>query len=112
MTFSDKYFNRHLTLALFTRSLPNGQKCNRKWLLYSPSEGSVYFFVCKLYGRENPFISGDLTNGKNLNGLANMKIIKQHGNATNKWLLRSNTNNSVSKDVIKLLPKRIISSKY
>lgn len=63
---------------MFTRSLPNGKKCNRKWLLYSPSEGSVYCFVCKLYGsnQENPFISGGFDKWKKSErGLSNIKIV-------------------------------------
>ncbi|XP_060881736.1 zinc finger MYM-type protein 1-like [Metopolophium dirhodum] len=97
----DKNFNRHLTLAMFTRSLPNGQKCNRKWLLYSPSEGSVYCFVCKLYGsnRESPFISGGFDKWKKSERIVEHENSLQHRNATNKWLLRSNTNNSVNKEL-------------
>jgi len=86
---------------MFTRSLPNGKKCNRKWLLYSPSEGSVYCFVCKLYGsnRESPFISGGFDKWKKSERIGEHENSLQHRNATNKWLLRSNTNNSVNKEL-------------
>ncbi|XP_050065239.1 zinc finger MYM-type protein 5-like [Aphis gossypii] len=85
----DKNFNRHLTLAMFTRSLSSGQKCNRKWLLYSPSQGSVYCFVCKLYGsyRENPFISGDFDKWKKSERIGEHENSQQHRNDINKWLL-------------------------
>ncbi|XP_050064392.1 zinc finger MYM-type protein 5-like [Aphis gossypii] len=96
-----KNFNRHLTLAMFTRSLPSGQKCNRKWLLYSPSQGSVYCFVCKLYEsyRENPFISGGFDKWKKSERIGEHENCQQHRNDINKWLLRSNTNNAVNKDL-------------
>lgn len=86
---------------MFTRSLPNGQKCNRKWLLYSPREGSVYCFVCKLYGsrRENPFVSDGFDKWKKFERISEHENSQEHRNATNKWLLRSNTNNYVNKEL-------------
>eukprot|EP00102_Acyrthosiphon_pisum_P013328 XP_008182862.1 PREDICTED: zinc finger MYM-type protein 1-like [Acyrthosiphon pisum] len=64
-------------------------------------EGSVYCFVCKLYGsnRESPFISGGFDKWKKSEWIGEHENSLQHRNATNKWLLRSNTNNSVNKEL-------------
>jgi len=59
---------------MFERTLPNGQVCDRLWLLYSPSQGSVFCFMCKLFSknRENPFVENGF-NGKNLKKYHTMK---------------------------------------
>lgn len=45
--------------SLFQRQLCNGEFVNREWLLYSPSKGSVYCFVCRLFStKESKFSSG------------------------------------------------------
>lgn len=43
---------------MFERTLPNGQICDRLWLLYYPSQGSVFCFMCKHFSknRENSFV--------------------------------------------------------
>jgi hypothetical protein len=40
---------RHLTQAMFKRQLSSGEVAHREWLIYSPSQGKVYCFVCKLF---------------------------------------------------------------
>jgi hypothetical protein len=40
---------RHLTQAMFKRQLSNGKVVDCEWLIYSPSQGKVYCFVCKLF---------------------------------------------------------------
>jgi hypothetical protein len=34
---------------MFERQLSNGKLADREWLIYSPSQGKVYCFVCKLF---------------------------------------------------------------
>ncbi|XP_029348110.1 zinc finger MYM-type protein 1-like [Acyrthosiphon pisum] len=87
LTVKDPYFwpnhKRHLTPAMFERTLPNGQICDRLWLLYSPSQGSVFCFMCKLFSknRENSFV--------------------KNGEANTTWLLRENSLNSVNQQICK-----------
>jgi len=40
---------RYLSKASFRRELLNGQVVNREWLIYSPSQGNVYCFACRLF---------------------------------------------------------------
>ena len=43
--------NRSLQKSLFNRTLKNGEVIDREWLLYSPSTGSVFCFVCRLFSK-------------------------------------------------------------
>lgn len=46
---SNKNKIRYANISYFTRVLLNGEKIKREWLLYSPSEGTLYCFVCRLF---------------------------------------------------------------
>jgi uncharacterized membrane protein YecN with MAPEG domain len=51
--------NRKLKADSFKRKLPNGEIVARDWLIYSPSLGCVYCFVCVLFSKEkNQFCKG------------------------------------------------------
>lgn len=41
---------RNFTEFHLHRTLPNGAKIDRDWLIYSPSTDSIYCFVCRLFG--------------------------------------------------------------
>ncbi|XP_046742929.1 zinc finger MYM-type protein 1-like [Diprion similis] len=56
---------RTLQKSLFKRRLQNGETVDREWLLYSPSEGHVYYFVCRLFASEvSPFSLGGFNDWK------------------------------------------------
>jgi len=40
---------RYFRKEYFSRVLGNGECVNREWLIYSPSTGSVYCYVCKIF---------------------------------------------------------------
>lgn len=42
---------RKFTDNYYYRNLPNGEKVNREWLVYSISKDSVYCFCCKIFGK-------------------------------------------------------------
>jgi len=44
-----KNINRKLNDSAFTKTLPSGETKLRHWLLYSPSTGCVFCFVCRLF---------------------------------------------------------------
>jgi hypothetical protein len=44
-----KNITRKLNDSAFTKTLPSGQSTPRHWLLYSPSTGRVFCFVCRLF---------------------------------------------------------------
>lgn len=50
---------RSFTNALLSCSLPNGQTVSRQWLLYSPPNGCIYCYSCKLFStKHNAFVDG------------------------------------------------------
>jgi len=63
--------NRKLTSTCFTRILPNGESVNREWLIYSPSTGVVFCFVCFLFSTEttSPFSTTGFKDWKNASAL-------------------------------------------
>jgi len=46
---STKGVSRYLTREWFFRTLSNGEKVLRSWLIYSPSKQALYCFCCKLF---------------------------------------------------------------
>ena len=46
---SVKNINRKLNDSAFTKILPSGETKQRHWLLYSPSTGYVFCFLCRLF---------------------------------------------------------------
>ena len=56
--FGDK--KRFVQKEYFSRHLKNGEIVTRDWLIYSPSKGRVFCYVCKLFSNDQPsqFITG------------------------------------------------------
>ena len=56
--FGDK--KRFVQKEYFSRHLTNGEIVTRDWLIYSPSKGRVFCYVCKLFSNDQPsqFITG------------------------------------------------------
>uniref|UniRef100_A0A8C5G7Z5 TTF-type domain-containing protein n=1 Tax=Gouania willdenowi TaxID=441366 RepID=A0A8C5G7Z5_GOUWI len=51
--------NRSLTKEHFFRKKLYGETLSRKWLVYSPSTGTVFCYCCKLFSiRDNQFVTG------------------------------------------------------
>ena len=46
--------------TVFTTLYPNGEKVVRNWLIYSPSTGCVFCFVCKLFSTISTSTSSSL----------------------------------------------------
>lgn len=54
-----KHQKRSFSKSLFTRKLANGESVSREWMLYSPSKGCAFCFVCLLFSekKDSPFSS-------------------------------------------------------
>lgn len=65
---SKKEYNkavRYCTKAMFQRVLVNGQKINRRWLIYSEEKASVYCGVCRLFSNDAEATSTFVNTGFN-----------------------------------------------
>nr|XP_042912579.1 zinc finger MYM-type protein 5-like [Parasteatoda tepidariorum] len=68
--------NRYLTKNVFERKLRNGECIKREWLLYSPSLGKLFCFVCRLLShKESPFSTLGFNDWKHSH-----KVILDHEN--------------------------------
>ncbi|CAO2814020.1 unnamed protein product [Amaranthus hypochondriacus] len=52
--------NRRFSSALYVRYLPNGEACDREWLVYSKELDRVFCFCCKIFKKGN--VKGALVN--------------------------------------------------
>ena len=85
---------RFLSSQLFVRTLINGEKHDRWWLMYSHSTGNVFCFVCKLFNNDST--STSFTKDGFSNWKKSEKKVRSHENSPDhqhclmKWIYRSN----------------------
>ncbi|XP_065658170.1 zinc finger MYM-type protein 5-like [Hydra vulgaris] len=60
--FKNQY--RYYLVKYFQKVMNNGEKCDRKWLMFSESTGCVFCYVCKLFSSnyDNVFVKGGFYN--------------------------------------------------
>lgn len=77
---STKGQTRNLTREWFFKTMPNGEKILRSWMVYSPSKKALYCFCCKLFaeGSNSSFNSVD---GFNIWWKLNPKISQHESSA-------------------------------
>lgn len=102
---------RYFSCKFFIRTLVNGEKHERLWLMYSESTGNIFCFVCMLFNDNSSIALGYSNFVKN--GFSNWKKsdekISGHENSsvhqvcTMKWLHRLNNKTNIKKQLMKQL---------
>ncbi|KAM3753048.1 hypothetical protein ACB098_03G064500, partial [Castanea mollissima] len=80
--------SRHFSTTHYIRKLPNGEKHDRKWLVYSKDLDKVFCFCCKLFNSKsntNQLANGGTKDWKNISS-----ILKYH-ETTNEHITNMNT---------------------
>jgi hypothetical protein len=80
---SEKIFTRKCQTNFFERKTRNGEIIKRSWLCFSPNNGHVYCFVCKLFSQiRSQFTHGGYCDWKNpVTRLVEHEISKNHLNS-------------------------------
>ena len=103
---------RFLSKSLFKRSMVNGEKVNREWLVYSKSTGSVYCAPCKVFCRRNEdkaFING-FSDWKNSHSRVRAhETSTEHKNCIRIWHARASNEQRIDQDLVRELEEE---SKY
>ena len=93
---------RKLNDSAFWRVMPNGEKSERHWLLYSPLTGRIFCFVCKLFSSNN---TSSLSNKcydswAHINRICDHECSVEHRQALTTYLLRVTMNQTLDKQLI------------
>ncbi|XP_039315251.1 zinc finger MYM-type protein 1-like [Solenopsis invicta] len=68
---------RKLQNSYFYRELQNGEKVKREWVLYSPSQGKIFCFPCKLFNESDTSFTTGFNDWKH-----GLKSISDHENSS------------------------------
>ena len=81
--------NRHFSSSFYQRILPNGEKYDRRWLVYSIHLDRVYCFCCKLFCSKisvSQLVNEGTSDWKNLGSkLKSHETSPEHINNMAKW---------------------------
>ena len=89
--FTKDDLGRNFSNGHYIRELPNGEKQDRKWLLYSESLNKVFCFCCKLFATRKHLVGflaeGGLNDSHNIsNRLKSHERSKQHIESIASWV--------------------------
>ena len=103
---------RHFSSVHYLRSLPNGEKQDRKWLMYSHMSHKVYCFCCKLFKKEGnnyQLANEGFKDWKNLSHrLKTHETSDEHWACMKDWVeltLRLGKNETIDKSMQQLIDK-------
>jgi hypothetical protein len=104
--------SRHFFTRYYTRTLPNREKHDRKWLVYSNELDSVFCFCCKLFNSEsctNQLANQRTNDWRNLSGkIKRHETSSEHITNMNTWSylqIRLLKNKTIDKNVQELINK-------
>ncbi|XP_065674010.1 uncharacterized protein LOC136090959 [Hydra vulgaris] len=92
--FKNQY--RYYSVKYFQKVINNGEKCDRKWLMFSESTGCVFCYVCKLFSTDydNVFVKSGFYNWKKAKQtIFGHENSKEHIQCMIKWIefIKQNT---------------------
>ena len=91
ITFPKDENSRHFSTAFYVKMLTNGEKHDRKWLIYSKDFNKVYCFCCKLFNTscsKNQLNDEGTRDWKNLSfKLKSYETTIEHITNMNGWLI-------------------------
>ena len=84
-----KNHDRYCSKGLFKAKKANGEIYNREWLVYSPSTGNVYCFVCKLFSSSDVALAcGGFSDWRNPTVITKHENSEDHRDALLVYLTR------------------------
>ena len=87
---------RYVSNNVFKRELRNGECIKCEWLLYSPSQGSLYCFVCRLLSKkDSPFATSGFNDWKYSKSITEHENGEEHRKCMTAYLIRHNKNASI-----------------
>ncbi|KAI8527135.1 hypothetical protein RHMOL_Rhmol12G0052200 [Rhododendron molle] len=102
----DNEKSRHFSSVHYIRHLPNGEKHDRKWLVYSEALNKVFCFCCKLFkneGNKTQLANDGFQDWKNIGDrLKSHETNWEHLTCMNKWIeleRRFQKNQTIDKSV-------------
>ncbi|ESQ51629.1 hypothetical protein EUTSA_v10017956mg [Eutrema salsugineum] len=102
----DKIGGRHFSHSYYTRELRNGEKQDRRWLVFSKTLKKVFCFCCKLFSKDDnasQLASKGLKDWKNILGSLNRhETSYSHVLCMSQWMeldMRLNKNQTIDKHV-------------
>ena len=102
--------SRYFSPNFFYRKLKNDEKCDRKWLMYSESQGTVFCYVCKLFSldEENVFVKKGFSNWKKgEETISSHENGKEHNRCMIDWLNCIHEDSHVDKGLVNAMKSEI-----
>ena len=98
---SKRSFIRKCQISFFERKTKNGETIKRSWLCFSPSNGHLFCFVCKLFSQtRSQFTHDGYCDWKNTAArLVEHEISKNHLNAVINFTARSREIGDIDKEL-------------
>ncbi|XP_048621665.1 zinc finger MYM-type protein 1-like [Brassica napus] len=106
----EKASGRHFSHAYYTRSLSNGKKQDRRWLVYSKTLDKIFCICCKLFTHnQSHLVSKGFNDWKNiLERLRHHETSHEHIKCMSQWMeleLRLQKNQTIDKHIQEELSK-------
>ena len=106
LDFPNDENNKHFSITYYTRKLSNGEKHDRKWLIYSKDLDKVYCFCCKLFNSKpstSQLVNEGTKDWKNLSyKLKTHETTNEHITNMNSWVdleIRLSKNKTIDENI-------------